>query len=121
MRELNDAIVSSRKIKFEEFKEEDHKTTSVSSSEEELKKQLKKSIDPNAIENMKKWISWIVKNLSDKWLANHNLHSVLKDNDVPTACNLKYPIAEIRRRSLMEKYNKLKVLIWRVPVSRSVT
>ncbi|KAH9741933.1 ribosomal rna processing protein 36 [Citrus sinensis] len=170
MRELNDAIVSSRKIKFEEFKEEDHKTTSVSSSEEkdeierelaeirfedlqkarsdglnlvyrkinqanktrllnlfiyffcwlciqffgfnpmengakqlvirfrkvvqapkrvyafalvvcdprieslcgnlhfegklfcppqELKKQLKKSIDPNAIENMKKWISWI--------------------------------------------------------------
>lgn len=35
MRELNDAIVSSRKIKFEEFKEEDHKTTSVSSSEEE--------------------------------------------------------------------------------------
>ncbi|KAK9221302.1 hypothetical protein WN944_009728 [Citrus x changshan-huyou] len=165
MRELNDAIVSSRKIKFEEFKEEDHKTTSVSSSEEkdeierelaeirfedlqkarsdglnlvyrkinqanknrpmangakqlvirfrkvvqapkrkqstywldtivncnrknclnemllpwwfrkryyflfennlpagkeELKKQLKKSIDANAIENMKKWISWIV-------------------------------------------------------------
>ncbi|KAH9790430.1 ribosomal rna processing protein 36 [Citrus sinensis] len=161
MRELNDAIVSSRKIKFEEFKEEDHKTTSVSSSEEkdeierelaeirfedlqkarsdglnlvyrkinqanknrpmangakqlvirfrkvvqapkrvyafalvvcdsrieslcgnlhfegfrkryyflfennlpagkeELKKQLKKSIDANAIENMKKWISWI--------------------------------------------------------------
>ncbi|KAK9224874.1 hypothetical protein WN943_009913 [Citrus x changshan-huyou] len=156
MRELNDAIVSSRKIKFEEFKEEDHKTTSVSSSEEpmengakqlvirfrkvvqapkrkqstywldtivncnrknclnemllpwwfrkryyflfennlpagkeELKKQLKKSIDPNAIENMKKWISWI--------------------GGVPTACNLKYPIAEIRRRSLMEKYNKLKL------------
>ncbi|KAL9458509.1 hypothetical protein AB3S75_007385 [Citrus x aurantiifolia] len=28
---------------------------------EELKKQLKKSIDPNAIENMKKWISWIDK------------------------------------------------------------
>ncbi|GAY50837.1 hypothetical protein CUMW_129770 [Citrus unshiu] len=87
MRELNDAIVSSRKIKFEEFKEEDHKTTSVSSSEEpmengakqlvirfrkvvqapkrELKKQLKKSIDPNAIENMKKWISWIRKSAGE--------------------------------------------------------
>lgn len=42
-----------------------------------------------------------VKNLSDKWLANHNLHSVLKDNDVrvqggvPTACNLKYPIGTL--------------------------
>lgn len=40
MRELNDAIVSSRKIKFEEFKEEDHKTTSVSSSEEVTKAYL---------------------------------------------------------------------------------
>ncbi|KAH9741932.1 ribosomal rna processing protein 36 [Citrus sinensis] len=42
MRELNDAIVSSRKIKFEEFKEEDHKTTSVSSSEEkdEIEREL---------------------------------------------------------------------------------
>lgn len=35
MRELNNAIVSSSKIKFEEFKEEDHETTSVSSLEEE--------------------------------------------------------------------------------------
>lgn len=34
MREHNNAIVSSSKTKFEEFKEEDHGTTSVSSSEE---------------------------------------------------------------------------------------
>ncbi|KAK9203657.1 hypothetical protein WN943_013913 [Citrus x changshan-huyou] len=81
---------------------------------EELKKQLKKTNDPNAVDKLKKRISWIDKQLrfeSTKStdaaiLAEH------KKKEREATKHGKRPFylkkSEIRKQRLIEKYNKLK-------------
>ncbi|KAJ0083850.1 hypothetical protein Patl1_31169 [Pistacia atlantica] len=81
---------------------------------EELKKQLKKTNDPNVIEELKKHVSWIDKQLKFE-TAKSNDAAILsehKKKEREAAKHGKQPFylkkSEIRKQRLVEKYNKLK-------------
>ncbi|KAJ4700740.1 Ribosomal RNA processing protein 36-like [Melia azedarach] len=81
---------------------------------EELKKQLKKTHDPNVIDELKKRISWIDKQL--KFESTKSTDAAIlaehKKKEREAAKHGKRPFylknSEIRKQRLVEKYNKLK-------------
>ncbi|KAJ0105282.1 hypothetical protein Patl1_18676 [Pistacia atlantica] len=81
---------------------------------EELKKQLKKTNDPDVIEELKKHISWIDKQLKFETAKSTDaaVLSEHKKKEREAAKHGKRPFylkkSEIRKQRLVEKYNKLK-------------
>ncbi|KAJ0047957.1 hypothetical protein Pint_16049 [Pistacia integerrima] len=81
---------------------------------EELKKQLKKTNDPDVVEELKKHISWIDKQLKFETAKSTDaaVLSEHKKKEREAAKHGKRPFylkkSEIRKQRLVEKYNKLK-------------
>ncbi|KAH9777698.1 ribosomal rna processing protein 36 [Citrus sinensis] len=81
---------------------------------QELKKQLKKTNDPNAVDKLKKRISWIDKQLRFESTKSTDaaILSEHKKKEREAAKHGKRPFylkkSEIRKQRLIEKYNKLK-------------
>ncbi|PQM33587.1 rRNA biogenesis protein rrp36-like [Prunus yedoensis var. nudiflora] len=91
---------------------------------EELQKQVKKSKDPEVIEELKKRISWIDKQLKSE-SAKRTEAAILakhKQKEREAAKQGKQPFflkkSEIRKKRLMEKYKQLRYLASLKPSSR---
>lgn len=82
---------------------------------EELKKQLKKTNDPNAVDELKNRLAWVDKQLKLESSAKSNDAAILaqhKKKEKEAAKHGKRPFylkkSEIRKQRLVEKYNSLK-------------